>query len=145
MTGTLPPRRAGRIEGGNRDVEDSHVSNCPMPTFRQDHDRRTGVHVDPQAVELDLALAFEHVVKLGGELVVIRPGIRFEIDDMHRGHTTRGIRECAASLSTGTFHRLERSGIHQSKSLLGHRIVPSIRIRNRRPWSHEAASLYRLE
>jgi hypothetical protein len=73
-----------------------------MAATRFDEDGSAGIERVDLTVELDVAFAFEDVIKLGHDLVVMELAILFDLDEVHRGDCILIVHEGAARLSAGT-------------------------------------------
>jgi hypothetical protein len=75
----------GRVEGGDADVEDSHLSDGAVAAAGLDEDGGERLDGDPLAVQLHFSGPFQDKVYLGQLLVIVHPRILLDIDNVHRG------------------------------------------------------------
>ena len=80
-----------RIKRRHRHIKHPQPADRPMPAAGLDEDRVAGPHGMPLAVELHLAFAFEDVIDFGQPLVVVRPRVGRDIDDVQRRDAVRVI------------------------------------------------------
>ena len=85
----------GRIEGGDRDINDFHLPDSSVSTTWLDQDGGHRFHGDDFAVELDLPFTFEDKINLGHLLVVMGAGLFGNVDHVDTGDGVFGNTERA--------------------------------------------------
>ena len=92
----------GRIERGNGKVQQAHPADGSMPAAGSDIDGGEWLERMADAVEFDFALAIEHDIDLGHDLVIMRAGVFGDIDQVNTGGVVRVVCEGPACGAAGT-------------------------------------------
>ncbi len=74
------------VEGRDRDVDDSHLSDGAMAAAGLDEDGGKRLDRHAFAVELHIAFALKDKINLGELFVIMHLCILLDVDYVHRGH-----------------------------------------------------------
>ena len=80
----------GRIEGGDRDINDFHLPDSSVSTTWLDQDGRHRLYGYDFTVEFDLSFTFQHEINLCHLLMVMGAGLFGNLDQVNTGDRVFG-------------------------------------------------------